>query len=574
MKNSILHIDVASTVTDAHVLTLEDGRFSLLETASCPTPAFSRNSDRAAGLGPLLDVIESQVSKNGSSREIDRVVVTVSAGGEPKAVCAGVVKGISGESAKRAALAAGATVSDLVCVDDGRQDFERISDLRRQDLSVALMAGGVDEEIMSSGTHQILNMAKVLAAGLPKKRWSDERIPLVYAASQEAREEVVKILGDAEIIWADNVRARLEEEHLDSAREAVAGVFAKSVRSDPRFGGLGRFGLPEAFPSGYAAGLALERLYAETDENLLGLSLDCDVVQVFSVIKGAFTRTVTPIARVNPKKVARWLPRPDMADNLGDIIGNLSLRPWVLPSSWDELAVFLAFWKEVVREGIAEHRGSAIELRGVHRQRQVGETFQVEVAGGDPLLKMPSLKRVIVTGTLSHVLPKGALASLVMDGLQTVGVTAVYRDPSNLLQVAGLQSPGTVNLDKNLVPLAAIVAPGEDRDRVGTGWAALKNGSDQTLPVEPGGVVAVSVESAFGTEVTLAPSRNEDLGEGAGRKAVSALPPGFTQLYIDGRPRTQLRSLDKVSARDIVRWYKNLGVFPDQVLSGWGRGRE
>ena len=217
MKNSILHIDMASTVTDAHVLTLEDGRFSLLETASCPTPAFSRNSDRAAGLGPLLDVIESQVSKNGSSREIDRVVVTVSAGGEPKAVCAGVVKGISGESAKRAALAAGATVSDLVCVDDGRQDFERISDLRRQDLSVALMALGVDEEIMSSGTHQILNMAKVLAAGLHKKRWSDERIPLVYAASQEAREEVVKNPGRCRDHMADNVRARLEEEHLDSA---------------------------------------------------------------------------------------------------------------------------------------------------------------------------------------------------------------------------------------------------------------------------------------------------------------------------------------------------------------------
>ncbi len=574
MTKSILHIDVASVATKAHVLTLNGDGLSLAKSAICPTPAFSEDDGRTDGLGTVLDAIKAQISGNGQSWEPDSVMVTVSAGGEPKAICAGVVKGISGESARRAALVAGATVSDLVCVDDGRQNFERISDLRRQDASVAVLAGGVDEEIMSSGSHQILNMARILSEGLPKKRWSDDRVPVVYAASYEAREEVVRILGDIEIIWADNVRSKLEEENLDSAREAVVGVFSESVRSDPRFRGLGRLGLPEVLPSGHAMGLALEQLHSETGENLMGLSLDGDALQVFSDLKGIFTRTVTPITRVNPGKVARWLPHPALEDKLGDFVQNLILRPWILPASWDELAVFLAFWKGVIREGIEEHRATAIELRGVHRQRQVGETFEVEVAGGDTLVRMPALDRVIMAGTLSHVLLREALVSLVLDGLQPVGITSVYQDLNNALQVAGMLSPGSVRVSESLTPVAVLMSPGEDRDRVGTGWAfAGENGDKQALPVNPGEIKIVPVENASRIDVTLEASRGEDLGEGAGRPTVRKFEPGFSRLYLDGRSRNRLRSLDKVSSRDIIGWYRNLGIFPEDVLSGWAGGR-
>lgn len=574
MTKSIFHIDVGSTVTEARALAIEGGRIVQLERVSCPTPPPASKDERTLGLGEVLDVIGSRMSEDKSSYENEGVMVTLSAGGEPKAVCAGVVKGISGESAKRAALLAGATVTDLVCVDDGRQDFERISDLRRQDVSVAVMAGGVDEEIMESGTHQILNIARVLAKGLPKKGWSDDRIPLVYAGSQEAREEVARILGDIEIIWADNVRAKLEEEHLASARDAVVGSFSENVRSDPKFQGLGKLGLPEVFPSGYAAGLAFEGLYEETGENVLGLSLDGDAVQVFSGIKGVFTRTVTPVAKVNPNKVAKWLPHPQMAENLGDFIGNLVLRPHVLPTTWNELSVFLAVWKEAIREGIAEHKATAIELRGVHRQRQVGETFQVEVSGGDTLLKMPTLRRIVVTGVLSRVLSREAVLSLVMDGAQVAGGVGVYLDTCNALQVAGLLPSGSANILESLLPLAVLVAPGEDRDRVGAGWASARlDGTYEQLPVNMGEITLVPIANGSAVEITLDPSRQEDLGEGPGRKTVWDLPPGFSRIYVDGRPRPQLRTLERISPREIIGWYRNLGVFPEQVLSGWERGR-
>jgi hypothetical protein len=167
-----------------------------------------------------------------------------------------------------------------------------------------------------------------------------------------------------------------------------------------------------------------------------------------------------------------------------------------------------------------------------------------------------------------------ALVSLVLDGLQPVGITSVYQDLNNALQVAGMLSPGSVRVSESLTPVAVLMSPGEDRDRVGTGWAfAGENGDKQALPVNPGEIKIVPVENASRIDVTLEASRGEDLGEGAGRPTVRKFEPGFSRLYLDGRSRNRLRSLDKVSSRDIIGWYRNLGIFPEDVLSGWAGGR-
>ncbi len=575
MAKTVLHIDVGNSVTRAQALQVRHGEITLEEYGFCPTPSSALEDDRTQGISLAVSDIESRMAEKGTPLDPREILVTVSAGGEPRAVCAGVVKGISGESAKRAALSAGATVTDLICVDDGREDFQRVSDLKRQDISVVVLAGGVDAEIMESGSHQLLNIAKILAEGIPKKRGRQEKVPLVYAASLDGREEVMRIMGDeTEIIWADNVRSRLEEEHLESARSAVVDAFAQSVRTDPRFSGLGRLGSPHVLPSGHAAGVGLEQFYAEVNENVLGFSLDGDSVQVFSDIKGIFTRTVTSIDAVDSRKVAKWLPTPRLAQHLGEMLANLRLHPWVVPTTWDELSVFLAFWKEVIREGIAEHKKSAIELRGVHRQRQVDETFKVRVAGGDTIVKAHDIRRVVVTGVLSQILSERALLSLIMDGAQLSGVTAVYKDPWNVLQVVGLLSAGNVNLRDCLKPLGVLVGPGQDRDRVGTGWVFSGIGSDlQPLPVKPNEIVPVDLDSGAETDIVLEPSRSEDLGDGEGHKVRARVAPGFTQVYLDGRPRTMIRSMERTAAQDILKWYGNLGVFPQEVLSAWSGGR-
>ncbi len=575
MGETYLHIDVGSSATTARVLKLSEGKMTVQSRSLAQTPPLGPNSDRAQGLGPVLDEIRNQPGSKDLPWPQENVGVTVSAGGEPKVACAGVVKGISGESAKRAALSAGATVSDLICVDDGREDFQRISDLKRQDICMAVLAGGTDDEILEYGNHQLINIAKVLAQGLPQRRGSQEKVPVVYAASSEGRQEVMEILGDiTEIVWADNVRARLEEEHLESARDAVLGNFNQLVQKDPLYSGFWSMGSPVISPSGYAIGLGVNSFYKGDGRNVLCLSLDGDCIQVFSVIKGIFTRTVTPVTAVDSAKAAKWLPSPKQTANAGNMTQNLKLRPWMIPATWDELAMFLAFWKEAVKEGIDEHKKSAIELRGIRRQRQIDETFQVRVAGGDTLLKLQEIPTVIVTGVLSRIIPDEALLSIVSDGVHLSGVTSVYKDPGDVVKTAGLFGIDSVDLKASLEPVGILIGPGQEKERVGADWAFSETHSGlEPLPVNPDGIVSLVIENSGGARIVLEPSRTEDLGQGEGRKVQAAIAPGFTRVHLDGRPRTLLRSIEKAVHKDILKWYGDLGVFPQDILAAWAGGR-
>lgn len=575
MGKTYLHIDVGNSATTAQILNVSEGKITVKNRSLAITPPLGAENDRTKGLGPVLEEIRDQTGSKDLSLPKGDIGVTISAGGEPKVACAGVVKGISGESAKRAALSAGATVADLICVDDGREDFQRISDLKRHDICMAVLAGGTDDEILEYGNHQLINIAKTLAQGLPFRRGSQEKVPVVYAASSEGRQEVMQILGDVtEIVWADNVRARLEEEHLESARNAVLGSFTESVQKDPLYAGFWSLGSPVILPSGYATGAGVDRFFQENGQNVLCLSLDGDCIQVFSVMKGVSTRTVTPVTAVDPRRASKWLPSPNQAKAFGNMALNLKLRPWTIPATWDELAVFLAFWKEVVREGIEEHKKSAIELRGIRRQRQIDETFQVRVAGGDTLIKLQEIPTVIVTGILSGVMSDEALLSIVSDGIHPSGVTSVYKDPAGIVKTVGLFEVGPVELKAALKPVGVLVGPGQEKERVGTDWAFSETGSGLApLPVNPDGVVSLDLENSAGIRIVLEPSRTEDLGQGEGRKVQALIAPGFTRVHLDGRPRMRLRSIEKVMHRDILKWYGDLGVFPQEVLAAWAGGR-
>jgi hypothetical protein len=576
MASEILYIDVGSAVTTARAVKVSGDSFETHSFSVCPSPP-PTGDDLTSGISPALEAVRQKMARKGSAFDPKDIMVTLSAGGEPRTVCAGVVKGISGESAKRAALSAGATVADLIAVDDGRQDFERVSDLRRQEISMVVLAGGVDEQIFQDGKHQLLNIAKVIADGLPRKRDGSGRVPLVYAASAEGREEVTRIFGGmTEIIWAENVRATLEQENLDSARNAVVGAFEESVRLDPRFKGLGRLGAPPAWPTGYAIGTAIEEYHRRSGENLLVISLN-DGVQVLSAIRGVFTRTVTPVERVDHRKVLRHLPSDRLAQSTGDMLGNWKLHPHLIPCTWDELAVFLAFWKEAVSEAMEDHKNTSIELRGVHRQREISETFQVSVAGGDTLVRMERISRIIFTGYLSRLMSPASLVSIAADGTEPCGITGVFLDPGDALQLAGMliRSGISPRFEEALRPLGILVSPGRGQERVTARRAfTLKGQTLDPLPVKPGEIAVVTLQGvAPGLEVVVDPPNSKvDLGDGDGRRVRAKVHPGAPAIYLDGRARIPVRP-DRV-AHEVQKWYRNLRVFPDDVISAWAGGKQ
>lgn len=574
MDNRILHIDVGSAVTSARAISVSNEGFTSGGYGACVSPP-ATGGDLTIAIPQAVSAMKENMGDAGGSYTPDKVVVTVSAGGEPRAVCAGVVAGISGESAKRAALLAGATVADLIAVDDGRLDFERISDLRRQEIAMVVMSGGVDEEIFKSGPHQILNIARVLAEGLPQKRVDRGKVPLIYAASADGREKVAEILQDrAEVIWTDNVRPTLEVEQLLPAREAVVGAFVEGVGRDARFAGLGRLGSPDIWPAGYAIAQSVEDYHAETGEDLVVISLESDAVQVFSAVHGVFTRTVTPVQKAQGQNVRRHIPSQDLLASLDDTVANWKVRPVTLPGTWDELAVFLAIYVEAVREAMADHKTSAIELRGVRRQRTISETFQADVVGGETLVKMQKVPRLILTGPLAKALQPAALMYLAIEGAEPLGVTEVLLDKDDVLEAAGALARMGMrrSFAYKLVPLGVVVSPGKNEERVSPKRASLGTGGAlEVLPVEPEGMSVIGVDPAQSLVIEMEPSNGKiDLGDGEGHKARREIRPGFRSVHLDGRGK---RSRANPGIDDARRWYRGMKVFPDDVVSGWERGR-
>ena len=93
----------------------------------------------------------------------------------------GVVKGMSGESAQRAALGAGAIVMDVLASNDGRLYHEKVKRIRHLRPDMILLSGGID-----GGTiNHVVELSEVLQAANPKPRLGiNYKLPVIYAGKE------------------------------------------------------------------------------------------------------------------------------------------------------------------------------------------------------------------------------------------------------------------------------------------------------------------------------------------------------------------------------------------------------
>ena len=137
---SILATDCGSTTTKAILIEMQpDGQYRLTTRGEAPTTVEAPFDDVTVGVVNAVREVEelsgrtilgkdgkpmtpSQDDKTG----VDLYLSTSSAGGGLQMSVAGVVKARSAESAQRAALGAGAIIIDVIAVDDGRKEFQRV----------------------------------------------------------------------------------------------------------------------------------------------------------------------------------------------------------------------------------------------------------------------------------------------------------------------------------------------------------------------------------------------------------------------------------------------------------------
>ena len=123
---------------------------------------------------------------------VDLYCTTSSAGGGLQMMVAGVVKTMTAESANRAALGAGAIVMDIMAVDDGRVDYQKIKRTRDLRPDMILLADGTD----GGDVKHLVGMAQMIKAADPKPRLGQSyTLPLVYAGNKDAWNLIEELLG-------------------------------------------------------------------------------------------------------------------------------------------------------------------------------------------------------------------------------------------------------------------------------------------------------------------------------------------------------------------------------------------
>ncbi|MBP5468772.1 MAG: glutamate mutase L, partial [Candidatus Riflebacteria bacterium] len=178
---SILATDCGSTTTKAILIEKRNGVFRLIVRGEAPTTVEAPVEDVTQGvLNAVAEVQElagRQILTDDSraiikpydektKKGVDIYVSTSSAGGGLQMMVTGVVKTMSGESATRAALGAGAIVMDVLATNDGRLPHQKIQRIRHLRPDMILLSGGVD----GGNTKQVIGLAEIIAAASPKAR--------------------------------------------------------------------------------------------------------------------------------------------------------------------------------------------------------------------------------------------------------------------------------------------------------------------------------------------------------------------------------------------------------------------
>ncbi len=276
---------------------------------------------------------------------VDIYISTSSAGGGLQMMVTGVVQNMTGESAQRAALGAGAIVIDVLASNDGRLPHEKIERIRTMRPDMILMSGGTDGGAI---TH-VVEMAEYIAAAEPRPRFgSTYTLPLIYAGNKDAREQIRKILGKkTALVITENIRPVLERENLAPARQKIHDLFLEHVMAQaPGYKKLIEMAGAPIMPTPAAVGLIMETIAKRQHLNLIGVDIGGATTDVFSVFDGVFNRTVSAnlgmsysisnvLAEAGLANIMRWVPFFIDEQTLRNRIKNKMIRPTTIPQTLD-----------------------------------------------------------------------------------------------------------------------------------------------------------------------------------------------------------------------------------------------
>ena len=598
---SILATDCGSTTTKAILIEKGPDGFRLTARGEAPTTVEAPFEDVTRGvLNAVREVEELRgrrlldgdaiLSPQRGEDGVDLYLSTSSAGGGLQMMVSGLVMQMTGESAQRAALGAGAIVMDVMALNDGRRVHEKVRRLRQLRPDMILLSGGTD----GGEVKRVAEMAELLAAADPRARLgTGYELPVIYAGNHAAAGIVRGTLGGSTALTVvDNLRPTLERENLQPARDAIHELFMEHVMAHaPGYRKLMSWSPVPIMPTPGAVGLIIEKVARRDGVAVVGVDIGGATTDVFSVFHAdggqpVFNRTVSAnlgmsysvsnvMAEAGIENILRWVPFHVDETELRNRIRNKMIRPTTIPQTLEDLVVEQAICREALRLSFEQHKALAVGLKGRQQARDISDAM-AQSASGATLVDLMALGLLVGSGgVLSHA-PRRAQAMLMMvdaflpEGVTELAADSVFMTPQlGVLSTVHEEAASQVFERDCLIVLGACVAP------VGAGKPGQPcvtvevhaGGAPVLRRVAYGGFERIETGGTGPVRILATPERGFDLGAGRGKPVERQVRAGVAGVLVDARGRRPFQLPADADARiaALRAWARTLDAYPREV---------
>ena len=581
---TILATECGSTTTKAILIEYIDNEYRLTFRGESPTTVETPFEDVTKGvINSIIELEELSGKKildgekfiNTCSQNTDGIDVylsTSSAGGGLQMMVGGVVRSMTGESAQRAALGAGAIVMDILASNDGRLYHEKVKRIRELRPDMVLLSGGVDGGTVS----HVVELAEIIKTANPKPRLGmNYKLPIIYAGNNKAQENVQDAIGDiSDLLVVPNIRPTLEIENLKPSRDKIHDLFMAHVMAQaPGYNKLMEWADFPIMPTPGAVGEIIKKISEVESISVVGVDIGGATTDVFSVFNGEFNRTVSAnlgmsysicnvLSEAGVSNVSRWVPFEIESSKLTNRIANKMIRPTTIPQTLDDLKIEQALAREALRLSFIQHKEFAVSLKGVQQKRTISDTFDQKMSG-ETIVDMKKLDLIVGSGgVLSHAPRRSQAMRMLIDSFLPEGITQIAVDSIFMMPQLGVLSTFhekaalEVFHKDCLIKLGSCIAPigqhksnqdllkyeilTDEKKYEGT----LKYGELLLLPIPNGEYNCI-----------IQPNGNVDIGFGRGNDFKGKIYGGEVGVALDGRGREIYFSNDNTERiKQILKW--------------------
>lgn len=551
----ILALDVGSANTRASLFDIIDGRYRLVATGEANSTIGPPLFDISEGIRMamdrvqiitgrrLIDETESLIlSTAGHGSGVDLLAASISAGPKTRTILAGLMPGVSIESARSLANSAALEVIGEIAIIERDKRGQQIDLIVSQHPDLILITGGTD----GGATDPILELVELIKLAISLIP-EGQRPRIVYSGNRSLGALVTERLSDrATVTITPNLRPDLDREELVLARLRLSETLFE-IRSNriSGFNELKQWSGGSLISTGEAFGRLiryLSKIY-DPDKGILGIDLGASQVTIAAAFEGGLSLLTNshlgmgcPITGLLEGRelslIKRWLPMETSDSQLLDYIHNKAFWFDSIPVTIEDMHLEYAAAREILRRALFEARFTWPQGKDSHST-----------------LLLPALEPIVVSGATLARAPKSAYTALILlDALQPTGISTIVLDPYCLAPALGAMASAlplaTVQLLEAgvLVRLGTIVSPVVHRgvgDQILTYHLEYEDGSPSIGgEVNFGQIVALALEPGAYGNLTLIPRGKVDIGlRGIGRSVTFRVAGGEIGVVIDGRNR-------------------------------------